>query len=229
MEQGDIVKAHCNQCSGERNHFIIYTDTETWEDEVSAGENQYELLKCAGCGDVHFRHTNCSTEGEVDDDGKPVPIVTYYPPASIRRQPSWLTFIDLSHGQHANFAFVPDFVSRLLGEVYVALHNNSCSLAAMGIRALLERLMIDHVKDQGSFAKNLTAFEQNGYIGVVQKGIVKATLEVGHASTHRNYNPTRQDLMQVLDIAENVIQSLYVSGAQAKALEKRIPRRERPN
>jgi len=45
------------------------------------------------------------------------------------------------------------------------------------------------------------------------------------ASVHRNYNPTRQDVTQVLDIAENIVQSIYVSAEQAKALKKRIPPR----
>ena len=34
----------------------------------------------------------------------------------------------------------------------------------MGIRALLERLMIERVQDQGSFSGNLNAFERAGYI-----------------------------------------------------------------
>jgi len=120
---------------------------------------------------------------------------------------------------------MPEFISRLLREVYVALQNDCCSVAAMGIRALLERLMIEHVEDQGSFSGNLGAFEQAGYVGRHQKEIIEATLEVGHASIHRNYNPTRQDVTQVLDIAENIIQSIYVSAEQAKALKRRIPPR----
>jgi hypothetical protein len=63
------------------------------------------------------------------------------------------------------------------------------------------------------------------HVGLHQKEIIETTLEVGHASIHRNYNPTRQDVTQVLDIAENIIQSIYVSTEQAKALKKRIPPR----
>jgi uncharacterized protein DUF4145 len=123
---------------------------------------------------------------------------------------------------------MPGYVSRVLREVYIALQNDCCSIAAMGIRALLERLMIEHVDDQGSFSANLDAFEKAGYVGGRQREIIEATLEVGHASIHRNYNPTRQDVTQVLDIAENIIQSIYVSAEQAKALKKRIPPRSNP-
>ena len=87
--------------------------------------------------------------------------------------------------------------------------------------------MIERVQDQGSFSGNLNAFERAGYIGRHQKEIIETTLEVGHASIHRDYDPTRQDVTQVLDIAENIIQSIYVSAEQAKALRKRIPPRSK--
>ena len=229
MEQGDIVKAHCNRCSGERNHFIIHVHEEEWSEDIGdetfvSGKDHYELLKCAGCGDVRLRHINWF-EGHLDEEDQPVPHITYCPPASLRRRPFWLSSVDVSHGVHVHLVSMPEFVSRLLREVYVALQNNCCSVAAMGIRALLERLMIEHVEDQGSFGGNLDAFERAGCVGPRQKAIIETTLEVGHASIHRNYNPTLQDVTQVLDIAENIIQSIYVSAEQAKALKSRIPPR----
>jgi hypothetical protein len=231
VEQGDIIKAHCNRCSGERNHFIIHVHEEEWSEDLGdeafiSGKDRYELLKCAGCGDVRLRHTNWFSEHE-DERGKPIPTITYYPPASIRREPAWLSSVDVSHGVNVHIVWMPEYVSRLLREVYIALQNDCCSIAAMGIRALLERLMIEHVDDQGSFSANLDAFEKAGYFGGRQREIIETTLEVGHASVHRNYNPTRQDVTQVLDIAENIIQSIYVSAEQAKALKKRIPPRSK--
>jgi Domain of unknown function (DUF4145) len=230
MEQGGIVKAHCDGCSGERNHHVVHAYEEKWSDEVAddtfvSGSDHYELLKCAGCNSIRLRHTNWFSEN-AGDEGRAIPAVTYYPPASVRRKPSWLGGVDLSGGSNVHLIWMPDFVSRLLGEVYVALQNDCCSLAAMGIRALLEQVMIDHVKDQGTFGRNLSAFERAGHIGSAQKETIETTLEVGHASIHRNFIPTHKDMMQVLDIAENVVQSIYVSGEQAKDLKKRIPPRE---
>src|SRR5205814_6056464 len=67
MQQGDIVKAHCNRCSGERNHFIIHVHEEEWSEDLGdqawiSGKDRYELLKCAGCNDVRLRHTNWFSE-----------------------------------------------------------------------------------------------------------------------------------------------------------------------
>ncbi len=230
MEQGDIVKAHCNRCSGERNHFILYVHEGEWTQDlpedldagaIICGEDRYELLKCTGCGDVRLRCTYWVTEDEsefdeFDEADKPPPTIIYYPPALIRREPSWLSLLDDSL-----------YVSRLLREVYTAVQNDCCSIAAMGIRALLERLMIEHVDDQESFSKNLAAFEKAGHVGHRDREIIETTLDFGHASIHRNYNPTREDTIRVLEIAENIIQRIYVSAKQAKALKERIPQRVR--
>ena len=34
MEQGDIVKAHCNVCEGERNHLIVHCHDKKWEEQA---------------------------------------------------------------------------------------------------------------------------------------------------------------------------------------------------
>jgi hypothetical protein len=111
MEQGDIVKAHCNRCSGKRNHFIIHAHEEQWSDDLGdeafiSGKDRYELLKCAGCGDVRLRHTNWFSEHE-DERGKPIPTITYYPPASIRPEPAWLSSVDVSHGVNVHIVWMP--------------------------------------------------------------------------------------------------------------------------
>ncbi|SHL40013.1 hypothetical protein SAMN05216428_102279 [Nitrosospira sp. Nsp11] len=43
------------------------------------------------------------------------------------------------------------FVEEFLNEIYVALQNNLPRLATMGVRALLEKIMISKVGDQGTF------------------------------------------------------------------------------
>ena len=226
MEQGDIVKAHCNICAGERNHQLLHFHSKEWTEEVDdygsyvSGEDRYELLQCAGCERVTLRHSSYFSEN-TDDDGRVVPTVSYYPPATFRRKPRWLS-------GSGRFLFIgqTDFVPRLLNEIYTALHGECLSLAAMGVRALLERVMIDRVGDHDSFAENLKAFADKGYVAAHQSDILKATLDVGHASIHRNYTPTLEDIRLALDITENVIEMVYVSHEQAAELKRRTPPRK---
>ena len=117
MEQGDITKAHCNTCVGERKHFIIFAHHKEFHDQfadhpsaVEHGFDDYDLLQCAGCDRIAFRHTHESSQ-EPDEDGNIVPTVSYYPPATFRRRPQWL-----SGWEGFSIYWSHDFISRLLHE-----------------------------------------------------------------------------------------------------------------
>ena len=236
MKEGELTKAHCNTCSGKTNHSVLYRDKKIWKEQIGEepheyihGEDRYELLKCEGCGSVQYCHTNLFSEA-TDDQGRLIPTITSYPPATFRRPPKWLSSgLNLSSGKDIVIVWLPEFLTRMLGEIYIALHNDCRALAVMGVRALLERTMIDRVGDQGRFVDNLIAFQQQGFIAQIQRETLEATLEVGHASIHRNYNPSKQDLEHVLDIAENILEAVYINGPRADQLRKRTPPRPKRN
>jgi hypothetical protein len=209
-------KAHCNACGGERNHHVLHADKTRWEaeeDGVTGGTN-YEMLKCAGCDKVVLREHEWCSEQE--------PTIRFYPPSTFRPQPKWLTelWLELAPGR--------ELVHDLLTEVYVALQNAQPMIAAMGIRALLERMMIEKVKDNGSFARNLLEFQNAGYISPLQREQIETALEVGHAAIHRGYKPTQEDLSTIVDLTEVLIQSIYLHGSKVKELKGRVPPRKTP-
>ena len=219
MKQGDITKAHCNTCAGERNHIVVNAHRVEVDDETLGehGFDSYDLLKCAGCERITFRHTHESSY-EPDEKGEIVPTVSYYPPAMFRRRPKWLLALRL----RSSHSFIPP----LLDEIYTALHNDCLSIAAMGVRALLERVMIDRVGDHQSFIANLSEFQKQGFIGARQREALDATLDFGHAAIHRNYAPSKHDLRHALDITEHIIEGVYASDARAAALKKNTPPRK---
>ncbi len=117
------------------------------------------------------------------------------------------------------------FVPKLLHQIYTALFADCLALAAMGIRALLERTMIEKCSDQGTFENNLKSLRDAGYIGEKQIEALRNTLELGHATIHRNFNPSVKEILLALDITEAVLAAVYVHSDQAAALKKRIPPR----
>lgn len=211
-----MIKAHCNQCGGERNHEVLFTATKVDEEPGWFYSETYETLQCRGCDDIHVR----SRSGYENDDKE---TVRYFPAAVFRPAPPW--HIDL-------FLSTPsaeDFVWKLLNEIYAALQNDLPQLAAMGIRSLLEKLMIaKNGGDQGTFKKNLDAFVQAGYLSTGQKETIETVLELGHASIHRDFEPTREDIVFLVDIVEQLVQMIYLHGDQARKLRARIPPRKHP-
>lgn len=226
--QPDLTKAHCNNCRGVRSHFIVFEHKEDWREEITddprddiTSTDRYELLKCAGCGHVVFRHSATHSQN-YDDDGKLKEVVTYSPPKQVRHKLSLLSTVA------GGLQFVmKDVISELLDEIYVALHSECPRLAAMGIRALIEHVIIDKVSDQGSFVKNLAEFEKKEFISSSERDILDTALEVGHASIHRNHKPELDVLNSCLDIAEALIKRLYLRPLQANSIKKTIPVRNK--
>ena len=110
-------------------------------------------------------------------------------------------------------------------EIYAALHANCIKLATMGIRALIENIMIKKVGDNKTFTKNLDEFANQGYISNEQKKIITAVIEAGNATIHRSYSPSLKELENCMDIAENLIETIFIHSNQAKTFSEKIPPR----
>jgi len=178
------------------------------------------MIKCCGCENVALRHQSWFSE-DTDIQGRPIIKTNYYPPATYRQEPKWLLEL---------FWVLPidnNFVGDLLKEIYVSLRNDSSRLAVMGVRALLEQVMVDKVGDQGSFKKNLDEFETKGFISKSQRAVLEPVLDAGHAAIHRAFNPSKEDLVSLIDITENVIESIYVNAKRAKEIQKKVPKRKK--
>ena len=177
------------------------------------GGETYETLKCLGCDNIKLRFTAWDS----DSEGKRI---YYFPPATNRSKPKWM-FYDL----WAVSTQEDKFVEELLDEIYVALHQDLSRLATMGVRSLLERIMISKTDDQGTFSKNLSKFESLGYVSNIQRERLEVILEAGHAAIHRPYTPSAQDVNTLLDITEHIVEAIYIHGEKVADLRKSIPRR----
>jgi hypothetical protein len=117
-----------------------------------------------------------------------------------------------------------------LEEIYGAVGKSSHRLAALGIRCLLEQVMIDKVGDHGQFAKNLNTFHTQGFLSLSERDSLSAILEVGHATMHRFHKPKEEDIETMLDIVETILASVYIHPDRANRIADRVPpRRSRPN
>jgi hypothetical protein len=119
----------------------------------------------------------------------------------------------------------PEKFEVLLDEIYKATHNNLPRLAIIGIRAVLEQVMITKVGDHNKFGVNLKAFADAGYISVIQHDSLATILDAGHAVTHRAFAPKDEHLNTALNVMEGLLETLYVHDQDTKKLQ--IP--DRPN
>lgn len=215
------IKAHCNTCGGRKNHLVLHTEVDVSDDDEWVLISTYRLIKCAGCDRIHLQHETDYTQMS-DGDGNPIVDTVYYPPPLSRRRPDWM-----SGFPNAIWMLETD-IGQLLNEVYTALQNGSNRLAAMGIRAVVEIMMIDKIGgDTGSFTGNITQFFQLGYVALHQQPSFKAALiEAGHAAMHRGFKPTTEHLSTLLDITEGLVAAIYFHERSAAKLSSAIPPRQ---
>ena len=221
----DTIWIHCNLCSGKKKHEILFHKEIEWSDDIANdltihGSNIYDLLKCCGCESVQFRKQSWHSEERNPETGKPEIYIKCYPPPTFRESPRWLRDYLPFWGPHENFW-------DLIREIYIALQNDAPRLAVLGIRALLELIMIDKVGDQGSFKKNLNEFQNKGFISQKQKEIIEIVLEVGHAAMHRSYIPSKKDVVPLMDITESIFEMIYINESKSKGIGKKVPKRKK--
>ena len=216
------VKSHCNTCIGPRNHQVLFVHEHRWCEEISeendiSGDDVYELLRCCGCDSIIVRHQSRFSE-DWDENG-PVTTTHYYPPAISRKKPQW--FRDIISIGNDKF----NHIEEMIDEVYVAMQNRSNRLATMGIRAIIETMMIDKVTDHGTFAANLDEMCKQGYLSTKQRERLEVVLDAGHATIHRDYCPNSRELNSILDLCESMIESVYIHDVKTKRLSAKIPPR----
>lgn len=216
QQNSENTRYHCNDCNRETKHEILFKKTRNWcDNEEDYGPTYHEkevhiLAECKGCEHITTIVTyECSYDENV--------YITQYPLKTIRKEPAWLSNLFLM--EDLTNPVKQDFIR----EIYIALRNGNVRLAVIGIRALLEHIMIDKIGDKLSFDKNLRAFQEEGFISKPQKNAIEPVLEAGHASIHRGFKATMPDVLRLLDVTENIIQSIYLN--QDLTTELQVPAR----
>jgi hypothetical protein len=198
------IKAPCSQCVATTTHKVLHSVS---RHDTSISNDWYGLIECAGCGKISMAHQAVwTTNGDVTN--------TYYPAPMSRKLPIWAVML----GERG-------IIGELLEEVHKAAQGDMRRLAAMGIRSLLEHVMISKVGDQGSFATHLDAFQRGGYISLIQKDALRAILDAGDAATHRSFLPSMEEINTALDVVEGVLAAIYDHMERAKQLANRVPPR----
>lgn len=203
------IRCHCNSCAQVTGHEVVgkheFSDSSDSPEESPWWMITYEVLKCRGCDTVCVRQTS---ESEDLEDAQ----VVFYPPRISRRIPTWIRSL-------------PYDLQELLGEVYVALQNNSRRLALMGTRTVIDMVMLDQVGDRGNFKEKLAFLVEQRVIGSRESEVLNTALDAGSAASHRGYEPSSTDLNAVIDIVENLLQSTYHLQKLARKLKAITPPR----
>jgi hypothetical protein len=211
MRNKQDVRLLCNWCGTPTWHALKASYTAEGVEEIDENYHEpwidkWEILQCKGCHSVLARRSFLFASTEPD--------LSYFPPRTSRRQPPWSWSL-------------PSEVRDLLNEVYGALQANSSRLALMGIRTVIDVVILEKVGDIGSFAEKLNALQDRGFVGERQKEFLTAVLDAGSAAVHRGHVASVVELGYAMDIVENLLQAVYALEGAAQHLRGTTPTRQR--
>lgn len=104
----------------------------------------------------------------------------------------------------------------------MVLENNCPRLGIMGIRAIFEHIMISKAGDNGTFKQNIQKLQSEGFISKVQSESISHILEAGHAAIHRSHEPELGELVAALEIAEGLIEEIYINPEKSRWVSKNV-------
>ena len=221
-EAAKIERSDCPQCGPQRRAEVVAFFSVTNQDEASPVYEvvNYNTMRCCGCGDIHVRRDAFFSEDE-DHEQNPVtgewewvrrPTSTYWPPSERRRKPAWILQVE------------DDVVHRLLDEIYRALNQDLRTLAAMGVRSLLDRTFELAGADPATgFEEKLKFLTAEGAISARDKETLTIMTDAGSAASHRGWQPDAGALDTILDAAEAVLYRAMVLPRNAHRLQQQVP------
>ena len=174
--------------------------------------DHYLFVKCAGCD-------NISLVNYYSDDSDPEGTTLVYPARQLRQKPKW--FNKMIWGKFSGNHNIYEYLT----EIYKSLDNDNYRLCAMGIRSLVEHILINKVSDNGRFNENLKLFLEKGHVTNLQHATLEKVIEIGHAVTHRGYSPERHSIESMLDVAEHLIDGLYINRDELDVIVNNVPKR----
>jgi len=219
----EVVQAVCPECGPSRRADVVASHTEREPPDGLVFEaTTMSVLKCCGCSSLFVRREVSFSESEEQEQDPETgewitviqPTVAYWPQRERRSRPAW-------------FSDVTDETVRvLLDETYAALSDNLLTLAAMGVRAVLDRVFELAGADAGAgFEEKLRFLSQERIIGDGERDILQVMTDAGSASAHRGWRPNPEQLEAILDSAEAILHRITVMIPRAARLRQSVPPR----
>lgn len=234
--KGKIVSIHCIECKRPTRHLVTVSldkngsdgdEEEGWSVDWS---DRYQVIECQGCETVSFRHLSWFSEAQdYDDDGTTERIYPLRNKDAVSARP---------------YHNVPSNLRRIYTELIDCFNNDSPTLCAAGLRALVEGICAQQgivdgpvelpAKDGGTQVVRRDNLEGR-IAGLQEKGLLTQpsaqTLHehryLGNSAVHELARPSTDELKLAIEIVEHVLEQLYELPEKAAELHRAIARRKK--
>ncbi len=231
-----IVSIHCIECKRATRHRVTVSldksGSETNKEEGWSVDwsDRYQVIECQGCETVSFRHQSWFSEAQdFDDDGTTERIYPLRNKDAVSARP---------------YHNVPSNLRRIYTELIDCFNNDSTTLCAAGLRALVEGICAQQgildgpveAPEKGGGTQIVRRDNLEGRIaGLQEKGLLTQssaqTLHehryLGNSAVHELARPSIDELKLAIEIVEHVLEQLYELPEKAAELHRAIARRKK--
>jgi hypothetical protein len=234
--KGKVVSIHCIECKRPTRHLVtVSLDKKGSDSDAEEGwsvdwSDRYQVIECQGCETVSFRHLSWFSEAQdYDDDGTTERIYPLRNKDAVSARP---------------YHNVPSNLRRIYTELIDCFNNDSPTLCAAGLRALVEGIcaqqgIVDgpvELPAKGGGTQVVRRDNLEGRIaGLQEKGLLTQpsaqTLHehryLGNSAVHELARPSTDELKLAIEIVEHVLEQLYELPEKAAELHRAIARRKK--
>lgn len=213
-------KIFCYNCKCETKQELLFREAEIIgsKESVSFDENRkrkgsawiiegriWKVFKCKGCEKINL---NVFVRYDPVEEDK---LIHHFPTKDFRPFPMWATHLSADY-------------LELFAEIYSSLNMGNIRLAIMGARTLLDMFIVEKVTDRGRFQAKLQKLVDEKYITPASRELLEVALEYGHATIHRAFHPTENQVNDIMDIIENILHAEALKD-KTKELKENVPKK----
>jgi hypothetical protein len=210
MPENTIHRIRCSNCGNDRrNHAVICEHEEQWGDDEAGifGTTGYHIAKCQGCNTVRFRIWERNSEGVDYETGEAfVREVGVFPDGT---ESLWQSV------SHEHF---PEVVCKMYLETILCFNAKAFTLAGGGLRAIVEAICKERGLDQGNLQNKIDELVTKSYLAKAQANLLHEERYLGNNALHEMRTPSKQDIMDGLEIIEGLMKTIYVLPKRAERL-----------
>ena len=204
----DLYKRHANEVMG----------SVSWVDH-------YQVIQCGGCESISFRHTSWFSEDADPMSGESGETERLYPKRGLETLPT------------KPYYNVPSNLRRIYSELIDCFNNDSPTLCAAGLRAIVEGICAERGVVDGPVEQTLKDGSKKivrkddlrGRIsGLQEKGLLTQTSSdtlhehryLGNDAVHQLARPSTDELRLAIEIVEHTLEQLYELPEKAEELKR---------
>lgn len=222
MAVDDVLRVTCVDCghTTTRHRVLCERKTELIEGtpphHTTLAYVYHRFAECMGCG--RFKYVTSELD-QTYPDAEESNVVAY--PDDSEALPHRKPGIGEDEARADGELLIPETVWKIYKETIDALNVCARTLAAGGLRAMVEGVCL-HLKIDGrDLLKQIDGLASAGHLTKTQADLLHEERYLGNAALHELATPTAQDLEDGLQIVEGLLRTIFVLPSKAERLRKR--------